>query len=521
VQDDWRVTPRLTFNLGLRWDYEGARTERYNRLNSLDLGTKSPIADAANARYAPILAQLKAASPALAAVLPASLDLRGGLRFATAQDRLQMEPDWNNFGPRFGFAYQVHPAWVLRGGFGIFYAPQSGDGVSPSDVAQGYIATTSVAGFGADRRPLTTLSDPFPQGLVEPLGNAAGLATSVGAGITSSLHNNRVGYVEQWNLNVQRSLGSHMVVEAGYAGSHGIKLFGASVGVNLPSSQVVALGPTIINSVVPNPFLGIVPAATPLGQQATTTVRQLLLPLPQFTAVTSKDQNLNNSNYHGLVMRLERRMTRGLAFLLSYTAGKSIDDGSGWNEGVQGPLGTTNLDVSNRRLDRAISAFDRSQRLVVTANYRLPFRHRVLGGWQVNLINTFMTGTPIALGRTAYIIGDVHFPDNGKGRHGVAAENPWMNPAAFRALTSGEVSNIPRTLPDLRSPGTANTDLSLFKEFRVIERLTAQFRVEFFNAFNRTELGLPNTQPQSTTFGLITGTRQRPREVQLGLRLQF
>ena len=521
AQDDWRVSSRLTLNIGLRWDYEGPRTERFNRINSLDLGTKNPVADAANARYAPILAQLKASNPAVAAVLPPSLDLRGGLRFATAGDRRQMEPDWNNFGPRFGFAYQVRPEWMLRGGFGIFYAPQSGDGISPGDVAQGYIATTSMAGFGADRRPLVTLSNPFPQGVVEPAGNAAGLATNAGGAITSSLHNNRVGYVEQWNVNVQRSLGSRMVVEAGYVGSHGVKLFGASVGVNLPSRAVVDLGPALMNSVVPNPFLGVVPAATPLGQQPTTTVRQLLLPHPQFTTVSSKNQNLYNSNYHALTMRLERRMTRGLAFMVSYTAGKSIDDGSGWNEGVQGPLGTTNIDVSNRRLDRAISAFDRSQRLVATLSYRLPFRHRVLGGWQVNLINTFMTGTPLALGRTAYIAGDVHFPDNGRGRHGLTGENPWANPQAFRALTTGEVSNIPRTLPDLRGPGTANSDLSLFKEFRLIEKLTAQLRAEFFNAFNRTELGLPNTQPQGSTFGLITSTRQRPREMQLGLRLQF
>jgi len=96
-----------------------------------------------------------------------------------------------------------------------------------------------------------------------------------------------------------------------------------------------------------------------------------------------------------------------------------------------------------------------------------------------------------------------------------------MNPAAFRTLTSGEVSDIPRTLPDLRGPGTANTDLSLFKEFRLWEGFALQFRAEAFNAFNRTELGLPNGQPMSSTFGLITGTRQRPRETQLGLRLQF
>jgi len=521
LQDDWRVSSRLTFNLGLRWDYEGARTERFNRMTWLDLDSPSPVAQAANARYAGIRAEFAAANPAAAAALPQTLVLRGGLRYAAPGDRRQIEPDWNNFGPRFGFAFKVAPGWVARGGFGIFFAPQSGDGISPSDVAAGFLATTSLAGFGADRRPLVTLSDPFPQGLVEPTGNTLGLATNVGSGITSAFHDNRVGYAEQWNLNIQRSLGGRTVAEVGYVGSHGVKLFGPNLAVNLPSRQVVDLGPTLINTVIGNPLAGVAPANTPLGQQPTTTLRQLLLPLPQFTAVTSKNPNLYNSIYHALTVRLERRLARGLAFLVSYTAGKSIDDGSGWNEGIQGPLGTTNIDVSNRRLDRAISTFDRSQRLVTTVSYRLPFRHRVFGGWQVNAINTFMTGAPLALGRTAHIIADIHFPDNGRGRHGVSAENPWMNPAAFRTLTSGEVSDIPRTLPDLRGPGTANTDLSLFKEFRLWEGFALQFRAEAFNAFNRTELGLPNGQPMSSTFGLITGTRQRPRETQLGLRLQF
>jgi len=307
---------------------------------------------------------------------------------------------------------------------------------------------------------------------------------------------------------------------------------GPDVRWNLPSRAVTDLGPTRINTVVPSPLYGVANPATPLGGQPTTTVRQLLLPFPQFTGVTSKNEMLYNSNYHALTLRLEKRMSRGLTFLISYTTGKSIDDGSGWIEDVQGPLGQVGVDVSNRQLDRAISGFDRSQRLVGTLTYELPFgpgkplaTSGVAGwigrGWQVNAITTFMTGTPLALARSAMLVGDVHSPDNGKGRYGVAASNPWMNPAAFRSLTAGEVSNIPRTLPDLRGRGTANTDMSLFRVFSITEKLRLQVRGEFFNAFNRVELGLPNTAPLSPSFGLITGTRQRAREGQLGLRMVF
>ena len=131
-----------------------------------------------------------------------------------------------------------------------------------------------MAGFGADRKPLVTLSDPFPQGLVDPRGNADGLATNTGSSIAGALRFNRTGYVEQWNTNVQRTLGRHMVIEVGYVGSHGVKLLGPDVMVNLPSRAVTDLGPTVLNTAIPNPFVGVVPANTPLGQQPTTTVRQ-------------------------------------------------------------------------------------------------------------------------------------------------------------------------------------------------------------------------------------------------------
>ncbi|MBI3694788.1 MAG: hypothetical protein HY238_08115, partial [Acidobacteria bacterium] len=315
--------------------------------------------------------------------------------------------------------------------------------------------------------------------------------------------------------------------------SHGVKLIGPQVDWNVPSPAVAALGPTVLNTVIPNPFLGVAPPSTTLGSLPTTTVGQMLLSFPQFTAVTSVNENLYNSNYHALTLRLEKRMSHGLTLLTSYTAGKSIDDGSGWNGIFQGQLGQTGgLGVSNRRLDRSISAYDRSQRLVTAITYELPFGAgrkfgsgssfwRQVGGWQVSAISTFMTGLPIAMSRSAYIIGDVHSPDNGQGRYGVAPSNPWLNPAAFRPLTAGQISNIPRTMPDLRGPGTANTDLSLFKIFRLTEGVKLQLRGELFNAFNRTELGLPQTAPLSPTYGLITTTARRPREVQIGARLVF
>ncbi|MBI3683891.1 MAG: carboxypeptidase regulatory-like domain-containing protein, partial [Acidobacteria bacterium] len=242
VQDDWRVNARLTLNIGLRWDNEGSFTERYDRLTYLDLGSPNPIAAAANANYSRILGQLRASAPATAAVLPATLDLRGGLGYATPEARRQMAPDRNNFAPRFAFAYALSPRWVVRGGFGIFYTPQTGFAVAAAGLAQGYEAVTRVSGLGADRTPVVTLSNPFPAGLVQPAGKSLGLATDNGGSITSTLHTNRGGYAEQWNLNVQRSLGRGAVVEVGYIGSHGVKLIGPQVDWNVPSPAVAALG---------------------------------------------------------------------------------------------------------------------------------------------------------------------------------------------------------------------------------------------------------------------------------------
>jgi hypothetical protein len=530
LQDDWRVNSRLTLNLGLRWDYEGAVTERYDRVTWLDFDSPNPAAQAVNQKYAEIRRQFQARSPAVAAVLPETLTLRGGVQYAGKGQRRQAVSDLNNFGPRFGFAYSPVRQWALRGGYGIFFTPQTG---GPSnDVVAGYQTNTAITGLGADRRPQVSLSDPFPAGLVAPTGTSLGLLTNIGAGLTSWNRGNLVGYAQQWNLNIQRGLWRQTVIEIGYVGSHGVKLMGQDIEWNLPSRAVVDLGPGVLNAVIDNPFLGVASPTTTLGRQPTTTVRQLLLPYPQFTAFTSRNEHLYNSNYHAMTLRFEQRMYRGLTYLISYTAGKSIDNGSGWTAGWQGPLGQTGIDVSNRRLDRAISTYDRSQRLVVTSTYQIPFGAgrvfgansrlwRTLGGWQVNGIFTWMTGAPIGLNRNAYIIGDVHSPDNGQGRHGLSAANPWMNPAAFRSLVTGEVSNIPRTLPDLRSPGTSNVDCSLFKIFRIKEQVRVQLRGEFFNALNHTQFATPNTAPLSPTFGLITATRQRPREVQIGLRLQF
>jgi hypothetical protein len=528
VQDDWRVSAKLTFNLGVRWDRDTAMTERYNRNAWLDFTSPSPVEAAVNARYQPILDQLRRTNPAVAAVLPASLQLRGGLVYARPGDRGNGIGDWNNFGPRFGFAYAVGRQWVLRGGYGVFFTPQTG---APFNDVQGYQANTPAAGLSADRTPQITLSNPFPGGLIPPSGNSLGLATNVGADIASWNKGNLTGYAQQWNFNVQRGLMRNTIVEVGYLGSHGVKLLGQDVQWDSPSRPVVDLGPTILNTAVGNPLQGVAGAATVLGRQATVTVRQLLLPYPQFTSVLSRAEHLYNGNYHAMTLRLERRMTDGLAAMISYTAGKSIDDGSGW-AAQQGALGQVGLDVSNRRLDRSLSSYDRSQRLVVSTTYALPFgagrrwgagspMGRLLGGWQVNGIYTWMTGAPLIVARSAYLLRNPDSPDNGKGPWGLSAANPYLSSSALRGLVAGEVSNIPRTMPNLRAPGMSNLNASFFKIFRVRETLRMQLRAEMFNAFNHTQFAPPNSNWAAPTFGLISATSQRAREMQLGARLEF
>ncbi len=516
LQDDIRVTDKLTINLGLRWEVEMPRDERYNRLSYFNPVIASPLAGPAG--------------------IPG---LTGGLQFLGADgEKRQQATDWNNWGPRFGFAYQLRPRTVIRGGYGITYQPiqtryQSGS-------SQGFSSSTSVvASLDGGRTPSAQLRNPFPDGFNRPLGSSDGLLSSLGQSFGTLLRDEPVGYVQQFSLNIQQELSSDLLFDIAYSGSKGTRL-PMPLSINRLPSNLLSQGQALLAQVA-NPFQPFVSAGT--LSRATITRLQSQLPYPQFGDITANLSQLGSSTYHALQLKLNKRFSHGFSALASYTFAKLLTDtagsGTGFLEAAPGYQ-----DVYNRRLDRAISPEDVSSRLVVSYVWELPVGKGkrylgsapaavdyLLGGWQVNGITIFSSGQPIVIGNAVPTTSRASRPNNtgqSAARSGRVQDRlgEYFNRSAFFAPDPFGFGSAPRTLPDVRSDGPQNFDLSLFKSFGITESKNLQFRAEFFNLFNTPQFAAPGSNGLQSNFGtsqfgVIFVQRNVPRDLQLALRFNF
>ncbi len=507
-QDDWRISKKLVLNFGVRYDIDTPRTDRYNRMNYFDPAVKSP----------------------LAATVPGYSSLTGGLVFVGTggQSRYQYNTDKNNLAPRFGFAYQLNEKTVVRGGIGNIY------GVSPQE------ATGTVGPFGFRVQndwvgtldgitPYNTLSNPYPQGFVPPAGAKAGLLTQVGNTIQSPLRDTITPYSTQWSFNVQRELPARFVVEVGYVGNRGLQLMRndeSGLDLNQLDPKYMALG-SKLNELVPNPFYGLVTSGALAATQISRA--QLLRPYPQFTSIIPLYSSGSSSTYHALQTSFTKRYSRGMQLEGSYSWSKTLDNGM------------RHQDSTYVRASRAVADFDVTQRFVVSYIYEMPFgRGRrfgssspravnwVLGNWQLNGITTVQSGTPLqfSASNVAGVFNQQQWANN-NGNSGLLSGdihtrlNKYFDTSAFSQPAAFTLGNMGPRDNRLRTPGVANWDVSMFKEFLPTERIRVQFRAEFLNAFNRVQFSGPNTSPTSTNFGVITAQANSPRQTQFGLKVLF
>jgi hypothetical protein len=508
LQDDLRLSRRLMLNLGLRYDLDTPRTERFNRMNYFDPFAISP----------------------LASKVKAFPDLRGGLVFAGANGvgRRQYLWDINNLAPRIGFAYQFNEKTVVRGGWGNFFgvSPQEAHGtVGPFGYRTQYNWVGSVDGI----TPYDLFTNPFPQGFGNPPGSADGLLTQAGANIQAPLQDTVTPYSMQWNFNIQRELPGRVLLEAAYVGTHGFQLMRndeSGLDINQLDPKYMALG-SGLNDLLDNPFYGLVNAGVLVTPKVSR--MQLLRPYPQFTSIIPLYSSGSSSIYHALQVSFSKRYSHGLQVEGNYTWSKTLDNGMSHQN---------SYDI---RSSRAVTDFDRTHRFVASYIYELPFgrgRHFgshaptavnwLLGGWQFNGITTFQSGTPLAIsasnvsglgnptgrannnGRSAHLDGDIH------GRL-----NRYFDTTVFSQPAPFTFGNVSARTNDLRGSSSRNHDLSLFKEFVPRERLRVQFRAEWLNAFNRVQFGSPNTSVTATNFGVITSQASAPRQTQFGLKVLF
>ena len=514
LQDDYRVRPNLTLNLGLRLEGETSTTERYNRtLNGFDGVTANPIAAQALAAYA--------ANP-IAELGAGQFKVNGGPLFASSGNPGIFATPKANLSPRFGFAWtpgkNATAKTVLRGGVGLFYFPYGVVGNNAPGFSQSTLLVATPNGF---LTPAATLANPFPNGVQPPTGSTLGLATSLGKDITFYDPKPGYAYSTRWQLSVQRELFAGVLLDLGYMGNKAVKM---PVDRNFDAVPNQYLSPSLLRDQatidrltanVPNPFAGLIPGTNLNG--GVVARNQLLLAYPQFTKVTGQAFTDGSSYFHAFEARLEKRFSHGFLALVNFQRSKLMEMRNRLND----------LDST---LERRIAAEDRPYRLVSSVSYDLPFgkgkalmthanrlADLAVGGWNLNFIYTLQPGTALNWGNVIYLGGPLNLdPHHVDGAFDVTR---------FNLVSAQQLSFNRRILPTrfaaLRQDGVNQLDFSVIKAFHITEKVAMTYRAEFFNSTNRAIFNAPDLSPTSSTFGRITGQANQPRRIQMGLRLVF
>jgi hypothetical protein len=529
AQDNWKVMPNLTLNLGLRYDVSLPRTDRHNRQNWFDPNVVSPLQ------------------------VPGLGTLHGGEVFANSHQRTITNTDWSNIQPRFGFAYQFNPQTVLRGGYGIYYSQtRSGANGVGSYGTQGFSQSTNmITTYKNDgATPYLRSSNPYPNGLIQPAGNSLGLMNDVGFGAIGPIRTMiATPYEQTWSLGVEHQFPWNVLVDAEYIGKKGTHLyFGGANQLNILGPQVEHYSSDQIdalNSYVNNPFAGVITDPNSALSSDQVQEWQLELPFPQFTSVTTDVPPIGTSIYHGLQLTAEKRYSNGLQFLVTYTWSKSMDDASVDDDNVTWLGSFLSLQDPNKPyLEWGLSSFDIPSVLQWSYAWDLPFGRgrmfansvsrlvdEVIGGWKTNGVWRLSAGRPLAM-TTA---DGTSLPTYGGQRPNIVAkpkrnyghdwvDNYFKNPDAFALPPLYAIGNAPRTLGAVRTPLAFEAALSVEKDFslEIIRKgMNLEFRVEAQNAFNHPTFGTPDTAVDDESFGTITYTSNSPRQVQAGLKLYF
>jgi hypothetical protein len=519
IQDDWKVTRRLNVNFGLRYEFQTALTERYNRsVRGFDPTAALPFAAQAQANYALNPTPEVSASQFL---------VQGGLTFAgvNGQPRTLYNPETTEFMPRAGFAFSPNSKTVIRGGIGVFYGSL---GVRLQDVIQtGFNQLTNIVSSNDGGVTFAaTLGNPFPAGILQPTGAGLGTQTYVGNGISYFNPNPRAPRLLKYEVDIQRELPGQFVLSAGYLGSGGGDLEVARSLKPLPN-QYLSTSPTrdqtTINNLtasLPNPFASI-PQFAGTGLAGSVISRPALIaPYPQFSGISYFTYD-GKSWYDALNVKFEKRFTHGYLVALTYTFSKFLAANSLLNAGDAAPA-------------KYLSSQDYPHHVALTGIYELPIgRGRpflsglskapqaILGGWDLSYVYTYQSGPPITFGDVLLTGNPKDVPLSSSQRS--AAQ--WFNTSVFNRNTSQQLANNLITLSPafagIRAAAYNSSDMSVLKHVQFHEQLRLEIRVDALNLFNQVSFGVPNTTPTSTSFGAVTTQKNVPRRLQATLRIQF
>jgi hypothetical protein len=561
LQDDWRATDHLTFNLGVRFDIDTPYGETFGRTVSGFNPAATNTATAAASAFTPTTVTADGQTFTLN-----SINAAGGLTFPSAHGGAPYQTNSGFLSPRIGFSYSppaLHDKTVIRGGFGIFVQPETVSNLNaagtysstPINNQEGFTASTQyVASNNGDLTPANSLSNPFPSGFVQPAGSSLGASTFLGQAISFLAPKQHDPYSERYDLGVQHSLTSTTLVEVLYVGNHSLHLPVASQNLNATERQYLTTNPYLDEALaseygktVANPFKGLLPNSSSCNG-STTKLSNLLVPYPQFcnAAVTEQNQTIGQSYFNSAIFHVEQREKHGLTLTANYSFSKLVEADTFLNDQDSAPK-------------RRVSPFDHTHHFTAGATYQLPFGRgkmfafnnsladELFGGFVINGVYQFQTGPPIEFPidiplQPNETISDIK--SSPRNTSSVTSGTPALNTAAFvtgssttcpvggpcdgTTFINGQYSNhlrtLPQTIASVRADGFNNLDASILKDFHFTEKSYLQLRFETFNTLNHAVFASPNvSSATASNFGYITATyaNSLPRQVQLGARFVF
>lgn len=492
AQDDFRFNSRLTLNLGVRYTLNFPSTEKDNQAAVFNLDTQQ-------------------------------LDYLG----QNGNPKAARELHKLDFAPRVGLAYKINDKTVLRTGYGVVWIEQAGITTPFTTPFFPFVQTVT-------QRTLDNITPAFQLSngtTVQPISFTA--TAGLGQSVFSVSRGLGSGYVQQWNIGLQRAITDNLVFEIAYGGSKITHVGIPDTNINQLTTAQLALGSQLLTQ-VPNPCFGLVPASSSIGG-ATVSLAQTLKPFPCYNTVSLYRNNVGNTHYNSLQAKVEQRLTKGLSYLIAYTRSRLIDEASSvFDATIQtGPVANFPVaDSFNRKLERDVSTGDIPNVFVASVVYDLPFFRarrgligKLLNGWSFNGIINAQTGIPVAVTQATNFNAFAGFgtqrPNlirnpNLPGSQQTIAQ--WFDTSAFttaQQFTLGSASRNP-----VRAPHYRNVDLAIIKRTNLTENINAEFRTEIFNLTNTAPLGSPNTTFGSAAFGTITSAGD-PRVIQFGLKLSF
>lgn len=503
IDDTFKMSSRLTLNIGLRYEVQTPSADPLGRLSYMDPSVPNP--GAGN--------------------LPGAYVFGGNGQGRQGWTRF-FDTHYKNFGPRIGFAWQVLPNTVFRGGYGIFYKEYINQGVGLPQT--GFSITPTFASADNGITPAFYWDAGFPQNFNRPPLISPTVANTQAASIVERASGGQIPYAQQWNVTLERQFGNALMISGAYVANKGTNLYDflqvAQVHPNLFNLGEQLLRANITSPVAANirePYAGF---AREYGARGT--VAQALRPFPQYTGVGIVAAPYANSTYHSFQFKLDKRFSKGFASTVAYTFSKMLSDGAGFSD-VHGGV----IRQNHYQREKALYTSDQPHILTFSFNYNIPFRNRYLGGWSVSGVGAYSSGYPLSISTNninsflftgglrpnltgqpirAPIAGDKFDPNR----------DAYLNRGAFSQPGTLTFGNAPAYL-NARPPAYRQESFGLFKDTAILERATLQLRMEISNPFNRVVFGNPSTDYSAPNFGRIGGVAIAPRVIQFGLKMIF